>query len=152
MGEHCVWSRSSYDLKCESVGIFLSISIWFILCHPNVLNKIYHDTVEDKVSAEHIGGLMGIILYQIMEKIHPKTRNPFEIFVLSIISIWCLLTVSNKLYHRTWGYQLYAQHKIRIGDGCLGEHCVWSWRSYGLIVWISLIFFVYLRFVNIMSS
>ena len=52
-------------------------------------------------------------------------------FSLSILFIFCLTNVSNKLYHLTGEDQLYAQQKISTGECCLGEHCVISWRKYG---------------------
>ena len=45
---------------------------------------IYHDTGENQVSAEHIGGLVSIALCQILEQLQPETWNPLAMFVLSI--------------------------------------------------------------------
>ena len=61
------------------------------------------------MSAEHIGGLVSITLCQIMEQIRPKTENPLEIFVLSVLLILCLTNLSNNLYHGTGGDKLSAK-------------------------------------------
>ena len=67
--------------------MFWFIFILLILCLPNVLKLTYHDTGENKFSAEIIGGLVSITLCQIMEHIRPKTGNPLEMFVLYILLI-----------------------------------------------------------------
>ena len=77
------------------------MSILLISCIPNISKKIYHDTEENKLSAEHIGGLVSVELCQIMEQLRPKTGNPLASFVLFILLIRCIPNVSNKLYHGT---------------------------------------------------
>ena len=95
---------------------------------------------------------MSITLCNLMNQQRHKTGNPLAMFVLYILLISCLPNISNKLYHVTGEYQLSAQHKISTGDCCLGEHFVNSWSSYGLKRGITWNFFVYLYFVDIMSS
>ena len=45
-----------------------------------MLKKTNHDTGENQLSAEHIGGLVIITLCQIMEHLRPKTGNPLSNF------------------------------------------------------------------------
>ena len=59
----------------ESFG-FLFISILLISCLINGSNKTYHDTGENKLSAEQIGVLVSITLYQLMSQLQPKTGDP----------------------------------------------------------------------------
>ena len=51
--------------------MFWFISILLISCIPNVHNKNYHDTGENKLYVEHIGGLVNITLCQIIYQIRP---------------------------------------------------------------------------------
>ena len=39
-------------LKTGNPLAILFISVLLILCHPNVLNKLYHDTGEDQLSSQ----------------------------------------------------------------------------------------------------
>ena len=95
---------------------------------------------------------MSITSFQIMEQLQPKTGNNLAMFVLYILLILRLTNISNKFYHDKKEYQLSAQHKRRTGDCFLEEHCVSSWTNYGLKRGITWNFFVYLYFINIMSS
>ena len=95
---------------------------------------------------------MSITFCQLIDQIRPKTGNPLAMFFLSILLILFHPNISNKLYNGTGEDQLSAQHKIRTGECCLGETCVRSWSRYDLKRGIPWHFFVYLYFIQIMSS
>ena len=81
-----------------------------------MFKKTYHNTGENKLSADQIGGLVSITLCQLMDQLFTKTGNTLAIFVLYFLLILCLTNISNKLYHGTVGDQLSPQHKRKTGD------------------------------------
>ena len=90
---------------------FLFLSILLRSFIPNVLNKTYHGTGENKLSEEPIVGLASIKLCHLMKELRNKMGNTLAIFVIYIVLIWCISNVSKKCYHGTGEYQFYAQHK-----------------------------------------
>ena len=84
LGENGVRSWNSYSINGGSPGIFSYIFILVILCLPNVSNETYHDTGENKLSAEQIGGMVSITLFQIVYQIRRKKRNHLAVFVFPI--------------------------------------------------------------------
>ena len=117
-----------------------------------MFKKTYHNTGENQVSEEHIGGLVIITLFQFMDQVRSKTGNYLAICVLYFLIILFLPNISNKFYHGTGEDQLSAKHKIRTGECCLKENCVSLWISFGIKQGIPCRFFVYIYFKNIMSS
>ena len=83
--EHCVISWSSYGPKqCIPSNVFqFIISILLISCLYNISNKTYDDTCENELSAEHIGGLVSIILYQHIDNL---LGTFFILYFISIMS------------------------------------------------------------------
>ena len=99
LGEYWIRSWSSNSLKLGIPWHFLFISILLISCLPNVSNRIYHGTGDNQLSEEHIGVLVSIKLFQLMDQLQPQTRHPLAMFVLSIYWYYIFPNISNKFYH-----------------------------------------------------
>ena len=62
-------TESGIAYNGESLGIYMFIYTLLILYLSNSSNKNYHDKGENKVSAQHMGGLASIILCQMMNQL-----------------------------------------------------------------------------------
>ena len=114
-------------------GDVLGRTMYLLILHlTNFSNKTYHDTEENLFYAEHIGGLVIITLYHIMEKLRPKMGIPWQLPPLCFINILCLTNALKKFYHGTGENKLSARQKKITCECCLGEHCVSLWSSYSL--------------------
>ena len=58
------------------LSIFLFLSILLLSYLTNVSNKTYHDTGENKLAAECIGGLVSITLCLLVYQLRPKMNTP----------------------------------------------------------------------------
>ena len=82
--------------------------------------------------------------------VSPHQEATSDIFILcfnNIVSYYCFKTIIS--WHRK--YQLSTKHKNFTGECFLVEHCVSSWRSYGLNRGIPWNVFLNLYLINIMS-
>ena len=101
----------------DPLAFFGLFYILFILCLPNILNKSYHVTGEDKMFAQHRGGLVSVYLIEhctsSWSSYGIKWGIPWNLFFrfLSILFIWYLSNISNKSYHDTGEGKLSAQQK-----------------------------------------
>ena len=62
-----IWPKKG--VPCQ---FFWFLSILLISCIPNVSKKTFHDTGQNKLSAEKIEGLISITLCQLVEQLRPK--------------------------------------------------------------------------------
>ena len=57
--------------------------------------------MENQLSEEHIGRLVGITFIQIMEKLQPETQKYLTIYVPSVLISLFLTNTSKTFYHGT---------------------------------------------------